>query len=120
MPTLKLAGLEKRVAIQSIIWIEGDGNYARFYFDNSQEYLVSQTLKCVEAYLPAFIRIHKSVLINPDHITQFEQYKAKEAFVVMSNGHRIQLAYRRIDDVRTRLGMVAFQTQSFQVRSEVY
>ncbi len=115
MNSINIAGLEKPLLIESIIWIEGEGNYARFHLAGNQTYLASQTLKHLEHHLPAFVRIHKSALINPVCITGFEQQKAKVAYVTMSNGQRIQLAYRRIEQVRSKLKMVCFQAQSFRL-----
>ena len=113
MPTLKVAGLEKPVAIQSIVWIKGDGNYARLHYANSQFYLAAQTLNWFKNQLSGFIRIHKSVLVNPTHIIQFEQIKTKEARVLMSTGPSLDIARRRIVEVRTKLGMPPFEAHSF-------
>lgn len=117
MTTLKVAGLDKPIVNSSIVWIEGDGNYARLHFTDSHSYLASQTLKGFEAKLPAFVRVHKSVLINPKHIVRFEQTKAKQAWIVMSTGQHIEIAHRRINQVRHTLGMASFSAQSFPVES---
>ncbi|GAB3894803.1 LytTR family DNA-binding domain-containing protein [Spirosoma agri] len=113
MPTLKVAGLEKPIAIESIVWIEGDGNYARLHFTTGQFYLAAHTLNWFKKQLSGFIRIHKSVLINPAHVVQFAQTKAKEAQVFMSTGSSLDIARRRIGEVRTMLGMPPFEAHSF-------
>lgn len=113
MSTIKVIGLKEPLPINSIIWIEGDGNYARIHLADNKTYLAADTLKKFEVRLASFVRIHKSGLINPRYIRRFEQSKAKEAYVEMSSGQLFQLAQRRIASVRSQLGMPSFQATNF-------
>ena len=116
MPVLKVAGLEKPIAIESIVWIEADGNYARLHFTAGQFYLASQTLNWFEGQWPGSIRIHKSVLVNPAHVLRFVQTQAKEAQVMLTTGKVLPIARRRIEGVRHQLGMPAYKANSFQLQ----
>jgi DNA-binding LytR/AlgR family response regulator len=113
MTTLNVAGLENPIAIESITWIQGDRNYARIYFSNRPTYLVTQTLKWFDEQLPSFVRIHKSALINPLYVIGFEQEISRAAQVLLRTGHRLPVSRRRIDAVRTELGISPFNSFKF-------
>ncbi|HVN57257.1 MAG TPA: LytTR family transcriptional regulator DNA-binding domain-containing protein [Bacteroidales bacterium] len=63
------------ISISSITFIEPVGNYSMAYTINKQHFLVLKTLKQWEDELPAdhFIRIHRSSIINIDHIDRIEK-----------------------------------------------
>ncbi|MFN8343688.1 MAG: LytTR family DNA-binding domain-containing protein [Spirosomataceae bacterium] len=55
---------------KEIVCLVADGNYSCIYLNNGRQIMVSKCLECLEQYLPqhAFLRIHKSYLINPDYV----------------------------------------------------
>lgn len=60
-----------RLQRQSILWIEADGNYSTIHLKDDRRRVIRQSLSEFEEQLPGdFIRIHKSYLVNGEHITQ--------------------------------------------------
>jgi len=70
--------------------IQGADDYATLY-TSSKEYLVSIRLSDFETRLSRanFLRIHRSHLINLEHVTAIEPYDASRLQVVMRSGARI-------------------------------
>jgi two-component system LytT family response regulator len=70
--------------------IQGADDYATLYTSN-KEYLVSIRLSDFETRLSRanFLRIHRSHLINLEHVTAIEPYDASRLQVVMRSGARI-------------------------------
>ena len=70
--------------------IQGADDYATLY-TSSKEYLVSIRLSDFEARLSRanFLRVHRSHLINLEHVTAIEPYDASRLQVVMRSGARI-------------------------------
>lgn len=103
MSVLKLPGLRPPVALDSIIWVEGHGNYSWVYFTQQPRYLWATTLKRVEAQLPGFIRIHKSALINPTYVDKLTMTGPRSLCIRMSDGAKLLVARRRMEGVRHQL-----------------
>lgn len=85
----------KEVAVNDIVMIEGDGNYAIFYFSTGKKLMVSKTLKEYELLLGNhhFVRIHKSYMINLHYLERFDvKY---EDTVWLRNGLRVDVSRRR-------------------------
>jgi two-component system, LytTR family, response regulator len=70
--------------------IQGADDYATLY-TTTKEYLVSIRLSDFESRLSRanFLRIHRSHLINLEHVTAIEPYDASRLQVVMRSGARI-------------------------------
>nr|WP_293834084.1 LytTR family DNA-binding domain-containing protein [uncultured Arsenicibacter sp.] len=105
MATFKVPGYDKPLQTDGIIWIQGDGNYSRIHYTDGKTFLVSQTLKWFEDRLTPFIRIHKSMLINPEHLANFNE-KYRPFTVQLSNGQELSVSRRRIQNIRTGLLVV--------------
>lgn len=103
MYLLKLPGLAKPVALNSIICAQGHGNYTWLYATNQPKYLWAATLKWVETQSPGFIRIHKASLINPVHVVQVRVDGPHTMIIQMTNGMSLAVARRRVERVRQQL-----------------
>jgi two-component system LytT family response regulator len=75
----------KFVKISNISYIEPAGNYSKIVSNDGRYCLVQKTMKEWEEELPGryFIRIHRSAIINIEHIDRIE--------VVSGNQHRVFL-----------------------------
>lgn len=84
-----------------IIYCEGVGNYTRFHFAGRLPMLVSRTIKEYEELLydHHFLRVHKSYLVNLDHVAKYE----KEGLLYMSNGDQVTVSRRKKDEVKLRI-----------------
>lgn len=60
-----------RGILSNILFIKSEGNYVFIYFTTSQgtqEKMLRSTLKNIHNQLPAFLKAHRSFIINPLHI----------------------------------------------------
>ena len=73
------------VNIQDIVYCKSDSNYTTLFFSNNQKLIASKTLKYFTETLSKsqFLRIHKSYLINIDHIKKY--FKKEGGEVLMTN-----------------------------------
>jgi two-component system LytT family response regulator len=78
------------IPLTSIERIQGTDDYVTICTAN-KEYLVSIRLSALEAHLARdnFLRIHRSHLINLEHVGSIEPYDAARVEVVMKTGRRI-------------------------------
>ncbi|WP_299617301.1 LytTR family DNA-binding domain-containing protein [uncultured Tenacibaculum sp.] len=76
------------VNVEEIIFCKADDNYTEIHFENSKK-VVSKTLKHFEEVLREypFARIHKSYLVNINHITKYK--KGKGGSVELINGKEV-------------------------------
>ncbi|MCU0436385.1 MAG: LytTR family DNA-binding domain-containing protein [Raineya sp.] len=88
---------DEKIIYQRIISIEADSNYVIIHTNQNQKIILSKTLKeieeavCDETYY--FLRIHKSYIINTQHIKSIQ--KKDVASVTMQNGQIIEIPQRR-------------------------
>ncbi|MEP1093770.1 MAG: LytTR family DNA-binding domain-containing protein [Cyclobacteriaceae bacterium] len=72
-----------------IIWVEGFDYYIKIHI-NSKFYLVRDTLRNILNQLPpAFIRIHKSAIINKAYLVSLEPLSRGNYQVELKNGKRL-------------------------------
>lgn len=83
------------VDIQKIIYIEADGNYSNFHFTDRPVVCASKTIHEYESLLDDcnFLRIHKSYVINLDHMTNY--IKGEGGNVIMTGGKEIEVSRRK-------------------------
>lgn len=81
--------------VKNIVRCASDGNYTTVHFDDGTKLLVAKTLKDLETLLLPypFERIHKSHLINMDHLRRY--YNRFSGEVEMSDGAVIPVAQRK-------------------------
>lgn len=111
MNTTKLAvrnynGL-KIINFADILYCKADGRYTWIHLRNG-EYLVSaKTLKAYEVLLPEslFLRIHKSIIVNMNHVRQYD--KRDGGFITMDNGQHLSIAKRRKREFQHRFSEIA-------------
>ncbi|MFD2934547.1 LytTR family transcriptional regulator DNA-binding domain-containing protein [Spirosoma flavum] len=78
-----------------ITYLMGWGNYTRIFLADSPPELNATTLKkCVDT-LPGFIRLSKSLAVNPTHITQVRRNNDRSAGVLVA-GIWLQVSRRRV------------------------
>ncbi len=76
------------INVEEIIFCKADDNYTEIHFENSKK-VVSKTLKHFEEVLKEyhFARIHKSYLVNINHIRKYK--KGKGGSVELINGKEV-------------------------------
>ena len=85
----------KIIPIDDIIFIKADGDYISINTANGH-WLKEQTMKCTENTLPAnrFLRIHRSYIVNVNHISRIERYGEKQ-LIVLHNNEKIKISSAR-------------------------
>ena len=96
-PRLKKMKISKRVLEpNNILRIEAQSNYCKIYFiDRCKTVVVAKVLHLVQQKLPAdmFVRVHKSHLINKQHIRHVSGTNQKIA--ELTNGECIPISRRK-------------------------
>jgi two-component system LytT family response regulator len=101
---VKSGGRIHFVRMDEIDWIDAAGNYVRLHV-KTESYLFRETMNAIEGRLDPsrFVRIHRSHIVNIDHITEL-QPGAGEHVVVLRNGVRLTLSRGYRDKLQERLG----------------
>jgi DNA-binding LytR/AlgR family response regulator len=64
---------------------------------NGQRYTITRTLKWFVLQLPDFVRLHKSTLANPVHVTGCQRQQSRSALVMVRIETSFPVARRRVD-----------------------
>lgn len=88
---------------EEIIYCKSDSNYCELNLTGNRKMVASKTLKYFEAHLPSsqFIRVHKSYLINLQHIKKYLKREGGE--LLMSNGKGIPVSRNSREEILKRL-----------------
>jgi two-component system LytT family response regulator len=75
-----------------IIYVSGENNYSVLHFENGKKLMVSKTLSAVEKMLAnhTFLRIHKSYLLNLQHIVRY--VKADGGYIEVAGGAQLAVS----------------------------
>ncbi|PCJ67672.1 MAG: DNA-binding response regulator [Bacteroidetes bacterium] len=90
---------------KDIIRISGNGNYSDLYLTTGGKKTVSKILKYFDNLEenPNFLRIHKSHIINTDHITAYK--KGRGGSLIMSDGNEVEVAASKKMELMKVLGL---------------
>jgi two-component system LytT family response regulator len=87
------------VKVKDIIYLESDGRYTTIFLESGEQVIVSSTLKHYDELLRdfGFYRVHKSYLINLEHIHRFG--KAEGGYVILEGDARVPVASRKREEL---------------------
>lgn len=87
------------VPINNIMYCEGKSNYTSVYLNNSQQMLISRTLKDIQELLDIqpFFRVHNSFLINLQYVVRY--IKGEGGFLVMNNETNIPVSRNKKEEL---------------------
>ncbi len=90
------------IDVGDIDWIGADGDYVRIH-TSGKSHLVRDTMAAMEQRLDpsAFVRIHRSTIVNASRIRELRPYSSREYAVVLRDGTRLRLSRRYRDRLRT-------------------
>jgi two-component system LytT family response regulator len=91
------------LTINDIFYLEADNNYTKIYKEDKSCILSSKTLKSFEETLTDFIRVHRSFLVNINHIQRIN--KIDGGIVELSNNHSIKLSPAGREEIRRVLNI---------------
>jgi len=94
--TVKIGDKILLIKLDSIIYIEAEDKYVFLHTTDGKKHLTDFTISSLEEKLPeGFVRIHRSYIINSDHIKEIRK-SFNGAFVfVMSNAENTRLTSSR-------------------------
>lgn len=83
-----------RVVLQDIYYIEALGNYVTYYLVGDKRLISYSSLKEVERQLPAYFeRIHKSFIINKNHVASYSNENVEIANRMLPLGKAVELTF---------------------------
>jgi two-component system LytT family response regulator len=87
------------VKVKDIVYIASDGRYSTIFLESGEQVIVSNTLKYYDELLRdfGFYRVHKSYLINLEHIHRFE--KAEGGYVILEGDAKVPVASRKREEL---------------------
>lgn len=91
------------LTINDIFYLEADNNYTKIYKKDNSFILSSKTLKSFEETLINFVRIHRSFLVNPNHIQRVN--KIDGGSVELSNNISIKVSPAGREEIRRVLNV---------------
>lgn len=101
-------GREFLVAARDIEWLQASGNYVNMHV-RGRDYPLRSTMAGIEARLdPArFARIHRSYMVNLDHVASIEPLDTGDARVHLVDGTRLPCSRRHRESLRGRVAAEA-------------
>ena len=98
-------GKEFLVAAEDIEWLEADGNYVNLHV-KGRLYPLRSTMTAIESRLdPArFVRVHRSYVVNLDHLAEIEPLETGDARLKLKDGTAIPCSRRYRAGLRARGG----------------
>jgi len=91
--------------LDEIYWIEAQGNYIRLHLKD-ESHLLRETMTSFEGRLDPerFMRIHRSTMVNIDHIKDIQPWFTGEYIVRMENGKELTLTRSYRNNLKRLLG----------------
>jgi len=91
------------VDIRKIICIEADGNYSNFHFTDRPMICASKTIHEYATLLEdsGFVRIHKSYVVNLEHIVQY--VKGEGGSVMVTGGREVEVSRRKKEELMRKM-----------------
>ncbi len=98
-------GKEFLVAADDIEWLEAEGNYVNLHV-KGRLYPLRSTMAAIEPRLdPArFLRVHRSYIINLDHLAEIEPLDTGDARLKLRDGTAVPCSRRYRSELRVRGG----------------
>lgn len=89
------------VAVDDVIWFEAQGDYVAAHVGRSQ-HVLHLSLNRLEARLDPkrFTRIHRTHIVNLDHVTAFRPHGKDRLVAVLTDGTRLAVSRNRAKDLR--------------------
>jgi len=83
----------KYVQLDEIIRLQAESNYTHIFLKDNKLFVSAKTLKEYDEMLQGqrFLRVHKSHLVNPDHIEAYD----RQGILLMSDGSKVEVARRK-------------------------
>ena len=82
-----------KIDISSVLFIKSDRPYTMIY-TNSQKYLHDESLKILGSFIDSqtFLRVHRSAIVNKNHITELKSRKNGDFDGILTNGQSVRFS----------------------------
>lgn len=92
------------ISAADIVWIEGQGDYLKIH-GRQQSVVVRDTMTQWEQKLDAqrFMRVHKSAIVNLDHVRKLKPVHYGDHALEMDNSHSVRIGRAYRDKLRTNM-----------------
>lgn len=86
-------------------WIGAEDNYLRLHV-GTRSYLIRETIARLERRLDPrrFVRIHRSTIVNLEHVRSVKPWGARDAVIVMESGEELRISRRYNRQLGTTVG----------------
>jgi hypothetical protein len=102
---IKKLGREFLIQTSAIEWIEASGNYANLHI-HTHVYPMRITMEKLEKRLPAnFTRIHRSSIVNMEHIKEIQPLDSGDYHVILRSGKTLVLSRRYREAFKSLLSL---------------
>ncbi len=93
--------LRTPIDVETILYLEGDGNYTNVVFTNGRRLLLSKNIASLLALLPEalFLRLSKTHAVNTAFMHTVH-VKGYSRYVQLSTGHKFDVSRRRACEMR--------------------
>ncbi len=94
------------VPVETIVKIEAQDDYVEIH-TATNKYLKNDTMNYLEKVLPkkTFNRVHRSHIINLNHINKIEKYGKESYVVILKDGSTVNVSKSRIKELKNQLGI---------------
>ena len=101
---LRSQGFIEFLAVEAVDWIEAEKGHVHLHLGTARRRL-SEQLGVLEQKLDprAFLRIHRSVIVNLERVQRLEWNARADLRVVLDNGRRLAVGRQRTAGVRAAL-----------------
>lgn len=91
---------------RDIEWVAADGDYVRIVV-GERSYLMRETLSAMAELLraPRFVRIHRSTIVNVEHIGELRPMPNRELIVVLRDGTKLRSSRSHESELRNALSV---------------
>jgi len=85
-----------RFTRDEIHWVEAAGDYLFIHTAQGKSQLIRKTMKAMEDILGEqhFVRIHRSYIVNIEHVKKFGNNKYREKIVTLKNDQQLSVSRR--------------------------
>jgi Response regulator of the LytR/AlgR family len=86
-------------------WVEASANYVRLHA-RGESYILRESMKHMESRLPghAFVRIHRSAIVNLDHVRELQPWFHGEYIVILNDGTKLTASRAYAPRLRQLIG----------------
>ena len=95
------------VELTDIVSVTADGHYTKVRTSNSEDHFCNYSLSRVEEKLDpgVFLRVHRSHIVNLDHVKSFERQHDKGLVSMLCDDHVIPVSRTNIEKLQAALGI---------------